>query len=80
MGVTDSESVFQPYVLLIDRIAKENEMLVDVRLAKIQTDYKREQLAKLYGKGPRRIQGEESVADKRPLRLALRARFPVLNR
>lgn len=55
-------------------------MLVDVRLAKIQTDYKREQLAKLYGNRPKRIQGEKAVADKRPLRLALRARFPVLNR
>lgn len=55
-------------------------MLVDVRLAKIQTDNKREQLAKLYGSRPKRNQGGESVADKRPLRLALRARFPVLNR
>lgn len=56
-------------------------MLVDVRLAKIQTEYKREQLSRLYGKSQKRHQGEDrSVARRNPRRFALPARFSLLDR
>jgi len=56
-------------------------MLVDVRLAKIQADYKREQLARLYGKSQKRHEsGELSVPNRNRRWPALSARLSLLNR
>lgn len=57
-------------------------MHVDIRLAEIQAEYKREQLARLYGKKSRKAQVERgnNVLDGSPLWPALWARLSLLNR
>jgi hypothetical protein len=57
-------------------------MYVDIRLADIQADYKREQLAKSYRKANRRARLEkaDTVLDGHPLWPDLWARLSLLNR
>ena len=57
-------------------------MYVDIRLAEIQAEYKREQLARLYGKKGRRAQAERgsNLLDAKVAWPALWARLPLLNR
>ena len=57
-------------------------MYVDIRLADIQADYKREQLAKSYRKANRRARVEktDTVIDGIPLWPELWARLSLLNR
>lgn len=57
-------------------------MYVDIRLADIQADYKREQLAKSYRKANRRARVEkaDTVLDGSPLWPDLWARLSLLNR
>jgi hypothetical protein len=57
-------------------------MYVDIRLADIQADYKREQLAKSYRKANRRARVEkaDTVLDGNPLWPDLWARLSLLNR
>lgn len=56
-------------------------MHVDIRLAEIQAEYKREQLARLYGKKSRKAEHEgNNILDGNPLWPALWARLSLLNR
>ncbi|HSM46098.1 MAG TPA: hypothetical protein VK969_13875 [Acidimicrobiia bacterium] len=57
-------------------------MLVDIRLADIQADYKREQLARSYGKSGRKtlVEKGDTVLDGNPLWPELWARLSLLNR
>lgn len=57
-------------------------MYVDMRLADIQADYKREQLAKSYRKANRKalVEKTDTVIDGSPLWPELWARLSLLNR
>lgn len=57
-------------------------MYVDLRLADIQADYKREQLAKSYRKANRRamVEKTDEALDGSPSWLAMWARLSLLNR
>ena len=59
-------------------------MYVDIRLADIQADYKREQLAKSYRNANRRararVEKADTVIDGNPLWPELWARLSLLNR
>ncbi len=57
-------------------------MLIDIRLADIQAEYKREQLARSYGKGRRQtlVEKGNTVLDGNPLWPELWARLSILNR
>jgi len=57
-------------------------MLIDIRLAEIQAEYKREQLARSYGKSRRKtlVEKGDTVLDGNPLWPELWARLSILNR
>lgn len=57
-------------------------MLIDIRLADIQAEYKREQLARSYKKSQRKtlVEKGNTVLDGNPLWPELWARLSILNR
>ena len=57
-------------------------MLIDIMLADVQAEYKREQLARSYGKSRRKtlVEKGDTVLDGNPLWPELWARLSILNR
>jgi hypothetical protein len=72
-----------PYLLAIgQRSRRRNEMFVDMRLADLETERKREQLARSYSRANRRRREQPrlEVTEEGTWHTMLLARFMLLNR